>query len=215
MADPCPECGGSRHVWTKDGWRRCGCLKAERYSRRLADAGVPAYMESYTIERWAKKHRVAGRILPHVKSYLSDVVTRKPISRFRCLYGPAASGKLSLAFLFVKQCVRQGLTARVATLGEIVADRFGDRGELIEGVLQADLAVIRLGMEERHAWNSATLEKIHFARKMAERPVLYTTRVGVGSWADMYGPVMERAFWEPVDGDVVVWDLTDGRTVVP
>ena len=215
MKPPCELCGNKRHILTEAGWVPCECLRSSRYSRRLTEAGIPRYMESFTWRGWADKHKAGAKILPRIKEYFEDIVARNPVSRFRCLYGDAGSGKLTLALLFVKECVKRGLTARVATLSEIVADRFGDKGELISGLLNADIAVVRLGMEEHHAWNAPTLEKIHFARKMSEKPILYTTRIGVANWSSKYGSVMERVFWEAVEGDVVVWDLSDGRVLVP
>jgi DNA replication protein DnaC len=215
MPDNCEKCGGRKHVLTDKGWVPCECLRARHYSRRLETGGVPKYMESMKWRDWTARHKTAARLLPDVKEYFESVVAKEPICRFRCFYGEAGSGKLTLALLFVKECIKRGLTARVATLSEIVADRFGDRGELIDSLLSVDIAVIRLGMEEHHAWNAPTLEKIHFARKMSEKPVIYTTRIDAGSWSGKYGPVLERIFWEPIEGDVVVWDLSNGRVIVP
>ena len=76
MKSPCPTCGNKRHVKTEKGWEPCECLKALRYSRRLAEAGIPKYMESFTWRGWASRHKAGAKF-----SYLVAELPGKLIAK--------------------------------------------------------------------------------------------------------------------------------------
>jgi len=207
-------CNGRKHILTEDGWIPCPCLNRERYDRNISRAGIPVYMTDMTWKAWAKRHASAARIAKELRGYFDEIIREGRVQRSRCLYGPASSGKVTLAYLFLKECIKRGLTGRTVLLGDLVRGQFDDNRELLTEMLNVDVAIVRLGMEEEHKWNGPTLERLHFTRKAGEKATIYTTRDGPGIWTAKYGDVISNVVWEP-KADTIVWNLASGKTVVP
>jgi DNA replication protein DnaC len=216
--DTCQRCLGTKHVQDQDGkWVRCECLEAEIEADKLAKAGIPAYAVALTFAKVVENHGKCAGLMPDVKAFV-DAATSKARTRGLMLYGLAGSGKAALSALIACRAARAGLTVKVAQLGDLVRDVMdGDsekaKGNLLAEVIDADLSILRLGLEPEHKYNGWILERVHNGRKAADRPTLYTSRVGTGEWERRYGDVTMRLFWTAA-GDVVVLDLDMGRKVV-
>lgn len=197
--DECNQCHGTKHVKTPDGkWARCECLEAEIEASKLIRAGVPAYAAALTFARWVENHPKNANLTPDVKAFV-DAVTSKIPTRCLMLYGLAGSGKAALSSLIACKAARAGLTVKVAQLGDLVRDVMdgdaeGQKGSLLADVIDAGLAVVRLGLEPEHKYNGWILERIHSGRRAADKPTLYTSRVGTGAWEQRYGEVTFKSF---------------------
>lgn len=212
-SDSCTACGGRKHVLNDQGcWVPCKCLIAQRHVRACVQAGIPKYVRDMTWQDWLTQHPKAlplqDDILAYIKALLAGTTKRS-----RCVCGKSNSGKLTMAHLVLNTCINNGMAAKITTLSQLVEDGFNG-GELVTAVLAADVACIRLGMEKEHKFNPATLEQIHFTRKADNKPTFYTTRYQANDWQERYGSVLADAFWM-AGGDAIVWDLDNGRVLVP
>ena len=213
MPDPCPKCKGAKHVLTDDGYERCPCLVEEQRQRRIGRAGIPAYLADHTLKDWRKDHPKTDNIVGAVVDWIKAVAERS-YPRCFCLAGQSGSGKQTLACLVLRLCIDKGFTGKIVTLDDLVQDRFED-GTLYDQTMASDVAYLRLGMESDHKLNPLLLEKVHFGRKAAKKPTLYTTRVdNQNVFERKYGKVLWAAFWQ-AGRDVNVWDLGLRREVVP
>ena len=218
LAAVCGQCHGTKHVQTPDGkWERCECLEAEIEAEKLIKAGIPAYATALTFAKVMGNHGKCAGLTPDIKAFV-DAVVGKQRTRALMLYGLAGSGKAALSALIACKAARAGLTIKVAQLGDLVRDVMDGDAEKVKGsvlaeVIDADLAVVRLGLEPEHKYNGWILERVHSGRKAADKATLYTSRVGTGEWERRYGDVTMRLFWT-ASADVVVLDLDMGRKVV-
>ena len=218
MKDKCPFniCNGRKHVPVGDGtWAPCKCLQAEKRKREYEKAGIPKYMFNMKWDDWYEKHSNAKPLQNRINKWSAKVM-QGGAKRFACAAGGAGSGKLTLAYLLVRQCIQSGMTAKVVTLTDLLEDRFAEddaKKYVMDQALSVDFLCVRLGVEEAHKWRASTLERVHFGRKVEGKPTFYTTRYVAGAFEGAYGNVLMGSFWQP-KGDVIVWDLSKGRVIV-
>ena len=212
MPVDCKICKDQHHVYNeKTGmYRECECLKNTRHRRNLVNAGIPKYMLNMTWKEWVAQHSCGTDAAKAARVWSRKACSY--IDRGFGLCGSSGSGKLTLAYLMVRECVTAGMTAKVVTISSLVQDRFKEDTLLAEA-LEADVLCMRLGMEENHKWTESILEKVHFGRKVDHKPTIYTMRSMGENFRAKYGNVLHEVFWQ-AKRDVVIWDLSDGLQVV-
>jgi hypothetical protein len=209
----CAKCGGSRHRKNSKGlYEPCSCLKRIKRFRALKDAGIPKYMWDVRWEKWLSQNPQAAEVGNGLREWLAGVLSGK-MKRAACVAGKSGVGKLTLAYLVIRECVFKGMSARILTLSDLIKDRF-EEDVLIDIALNADALCVRLGAaEEEHKWRAPTLERIHFGRIIEERPTFYTTRLKGRNFENAYGAPLHDVFW--IKGkDVLVWDMDLGKASV-
>ena len=208
----CTICHDEHHILNpKTGmYRECECLRVKRHRRKLVEAGVPKYMLNMTWKEWKDSHPGSALAADNARAWAQKAHSH--VNRCFGLCGSSGSGKLTLAYLMVRECVTAKMSAKVVTISELVQDRWKD-DTLITEALDADVLCMRLGMEESHKWTTSFLERVHFGRKVDHKPTIYTMRSQGEIFGEKYGDVLYKVFWT-AKRDVEIWDLSDGLQVV-
>lgn len=168
--------------------------QAEDRRKRFADADVPLRFRSCTFSsfdpaRAGEQAPVAATVCDEVRSYARGLPGHLKTGRSIALIGSTGTAKTHLAVAALKLAILQGLTARYATVGDMIATIRGtwDRdGDLTEAQARAlfqtpDLLVLdEIGAEQKGSDHElGLLAGIIDHRYRNLRPTIFVSNVGL------------------------------------
>lgn len=195
--DVCPECHGRGWKVVDDGGAgtavRCDCLKQQRGSLYLAQAGIPERYRRCRLSRFQPRGRreVADQLLEARRTCESYVERFYDLEkkRFRetglIFIGPTGVGKTHLAVavlieLIERYKVRGRFVDFTALLHKIRAsfdpDAEDSKHAILDPIIEAEVLVLdELGAQKPTEWVMETLYLIMNTRYTQRRPTIFTT----------------------------------------
>lgn len=180
-ASQCPRCGGTRHVRTKTGWKRCACVQQQIVDNACAEAGIPGVL------------RVPSARLAH-DGVVPSLIFPMTAPCVWWVRGPATSAaRLSACYYPVKCAVEYGLPAIVTRLSDLIDDRFVEGRPLHLAIRDAHAAYVDLDGVD-HKFAGPELLTLYQTRSLAKVATVFGSSGDVGQQSGRYGPEMARVF---------------------
>lgn len=181
-ASQCDKCGGTRHVRTKSGWKRCSCVKLQIVENACAEAGIPSLLRSVGAVRMAHDAVVPGIAIP----------AGHPVVWW--VRGSTTSAKrLKACYYPVKLAVELGFPAYATRLSDLIDDRFIEGRPVHAAIKDAVAVYVDLDGVD-HKFAGPELLSLYQTRSLSKVVTVFGSSGDIGTQTGRYGAEVARIF---------------------